>query len=169
MLDRRTYDAPREPAVFYIWTDHLGSPRQITDAANQSRWEWPNNDPFGNNLPNENPSGLGTFTYNLRFPGQYYDAETGKHYNYFRDYDPGIGRYVQSDPLGVDVDNNTFVFVLNGPLTTSDPTGLEPPGRTGPFGAAPPFNTTRVLLGRCPCLSCPAGEVEAVAKRPEGA
>jgi RHS repeat-associated protein len=37
--------------------------------------------------------------YNLRFPGQYYDQETGKHYNYFRDYDPAIGRYVESDPL----------------------------------------------------------------------
>ncbi|MDP2198128.1 MAG: RHS repeat-associated core domain-containing protein, partial [Sulfurimicrobium sp.] len=41
-----------------------------------------------------------TITSNLRLPGQYWDEETGLHYNYFRDYDPGSGRYVQSDPIG---------------------------------------------------------------------
>ncbi len=87
--------------VFYVWADHLGTPRQITDTLNQSRWEWPNADPFGNNVPNENPAGLGTFSYNLRFPGQYYDSEKGSNYNYFRDYDPSIGRYVESDPIGL--------------------------------------------------------------------
>jgi hypothetical protein len=50
-------------------------------------WRW-DPDTFGSVAPNGNPSGLGTFTYNLRFPGQYYQAETGLHYNYFRDYDP---------------------------------------------------------------------------------
>ncbi|HKT32478.1 MAG TPA: RHS repeat-associated core domain-containing protein [Gammaproteobacteria bacterium] len=57
--------------------------------------------------PNQNPSGLGTFAYNLRFPGQYYDAETGHDYNYFRDYDPTVGRYIESDPLGVIGLNNS--------------------------------------------------------------
>jgi RHS repeat-associated protein len=42
-----------------------------------------------------------TIVNNLRLPGQYYDAETGLHYNYFRDYDPGVGRYVESDPIGL--------------------------------------------------------------------
>ena len=65
--------------VFYVWADHLGTPRQITDTTNVSRWEWPHNDPFGNNLPNENPAGVGVFSYNLRFPGQYFDGEPGKH------------------------------------------------------------------------------------------
>lgn len=74
-----TFDA------FYIWTDNLGTPREITDTANQERWEWPSADPFGNNQPNENPAGLGTFRYNLRFPGQYYDAEKGSNYNYLRE------------------------------------------------------------------------------------
>ena len=55
----------------------------------------------GTTRPNENPAGQGTFRYALRFPGQYYDAETGTHYNYFRDYDPTIGRYEQSDPIGL--------------------------------------------------------------------
>ena len=73
----------------------------MTDAGNNSVWRWDNADPFGGNMPDENPAGLGTFTYNLRFPGQYFDRETNLHYNYFRDYDPGMGRYIQSDPIGL--------------------------------------------------------------------
>jgi RHS repeat-associated protein len=112
--------------VFYVWTDNLGTPRLITDAANQARWEWPNADPFGNNLPDEDPAGLGAFTYNLRFPGQYYDAEKGSNYNYFRDYDPGIGRYVQSDPVGLLGGKNSFSYVFNTPLGLMDSRGLAP-------------------------------------------
>jgi RHS repeat-associated protein len=54
-------------------------------------------------VPDENPSGLGVTEFNLRFPGQYFDKETNLHYNYFRDYDPVLGRYEQSDPIGVAV------------------------------------------------------------------
>jgi len=111
--------------VFYIWADHLGSPRLITDTANQSRWDWAHTDPFGNSAPNENPAGAGVFTYNLRFPGQYYDVETGKHYNYFRDYDPALGRYVQSDPIGLLGDLNTFAYVAANPLKHFDVWGLR--------------------------------------------
>ena len=75
--------------------------------------------------PNENPAGQGTFTYNLRFPGQYYDAETGKHYNYFRDYDASIGRYLESDPLGLYGGANTFGYVAGNPLRYFDRKGLE--------------------------------------------
>ena len=110
--------------VFYVWTDNLDTPREITDTANQERWEWPNADPFGNNPPNENPAGLGTFTYNLRFPGQYYDAEKGSNYNYFRDYDPSIGRYIESDPLGLRGGINTYAYVGNSPQVRQDPLGL---------------------------------------------
>ena len=63
------------------------------------------------------------FSFNLRFPGQYYDAETGLHYNYFRDYDPSVGRYVESDPIGLRGGLNTYAYV-NDPLTQLDPLGL---------------------------------------------
>ena len=66
------------------------------------------------------------FAYNLRFPGQYFDSETGKHYNYFRDYDPAIGRYVESDPIGLRGGVNSFAYAWARPLTLIDPLGLDP-------------------------------------------
>jgi RHS repeat-associated protein len=117
--------APSGFALFYIWSDQLGTPRQITDTSNVSRWEWAHNDPFGNNTPNENPAGQGTFTYNLRFPGQYYDAETGKHYNYFRDFDASLGRYLQSDRIGLGGGTDTYSYVGQAPLLRTDRLGLD--------------------------------------------
>ena len=88
-------------------------------------WEWKNDDPFGANLPNEDPSSTGTaFKYNNRFPGQYFDAETGTHYNYFRDYVPGLGGYQQSDPVGLSAGLNTYAYVGGRPLNSADPFGL---------------------------------------------
>ena len=57
-------------------------------------------------------------------PGQYYDAETGKHYNYFRDYDPSIGRYAESDPIGLRGSMSTFGYVGGSPITNRDQLGL---------------------------------------------
>jgi RHS repeat-associated protein len=57
-------------------------------------------------------------------PGQYYDAETGTHYNYFRDYDPAIGRYIESDPIGLLGGVNTYAYVKNDPIKRIDPKGL---------------------------------------------
>ena len=92
--------------IYPIYSDHLDTPRLITNQANQKVWEW-KTDTFGARAANEDPSGLGAFSFNLRFPGQYYDAETGLHYNYFRDYDPSIGRYIESDPIGLDAAAST--------------------------------------------------------------
>ena len=74
------------------------------------------------------PSGsYSWFVYNLRFPGQYYDAETGLNYNYRRDYDPGIGRYIESDPIGLNGGNySTYAYAFLNPLAFSDRTGLVP-------------------------------------------
>ncbi len=69
---------------------------------------------------------IAKFAYNLRFPGQYFDQETGKHYNYFRDYDPSIARYVESDPSGLKGGLNTYNYVEGRPLVSVDPYGLAP-------------------------------------------
>jgi len=112
--------------IFYVHPDHLGTPRAVTRPSdNQFTWKWDNTEPFGNSAPDQNPSGLGAFAYNLRFPGQYFDAETGKHYNYHRDYDPSIGRYIQSDPIGLKGGINTFAYAKGSPLVLIDPRGLD--------------------------------------------
>jgi RHS repeat-associated protein len=111
-------------AIFYIHTDQLNTPRRITKrTSNEVVWRW-DSDPFGAAAPSENPSGLGIFRYNLRFPGQYFDSETGLHYNYFRDYDPHIGRYVQSDPIGLRGGASTYAYVQGDPISRIDPYGL---------------------------------------------
>ena len=87
---------------YYIHTDHLGTPKALTSKNGTKVWS-ATHDPFGKATVNEDPDGNGNkITFNLRFPGQYYDAETGLHYNYFRTYDPGTGRYLESDPIGLD-------------------------------------------------------------------
>jgi len=107
---------------YYVHTDHLGTPRIITDG-NTIVWRWESG-PFGEDAAQEDPDGDSTdFTYNLRFPGQYYDDETGFHYNYFRTYDPSTGRYLESDPIGLEGGLNTYGYVGGNPLSYIDPTG----------------------------------------------
>lgn len=103
----------------YVTTDQLDTPRDITDGSGAVIWSW-NSDPFGNAQP------TGSITYNLRFPGQYYDAETGHNYNYFRDYDPATGRYIESDPIGLKGGINTYTYGVNNPTSSVDPSGLDP-------------------------------------------
>ena len=91
--------------LYYVETDHLGTPRTLVSSARQTVvWSWDALDAkgaFGASAPDADPDHDGVpMVFNLRFPGQYYDAETGLHYNYFRDYEPGTGRYVESDPIG---------------------------------------------------------------------
>lgn len=111
--------------VFYVHADHLDTPRRIVRPTdNKIVWQW-ESEAFGNSLPNENPWGLGVFAYHLRFPGQYFDTETELHYNYFRDYDPTTGRYVQSDPIGLAGGINSYTYVNGNPVSYTDPDGLR--------------------------------------------
>jgi RHS repeat-associated protein/uncharacterized repeat protein (TIGR02543 family) len=117
--------ATATPDLYYLHADHLGTPRKITRPGdNQVVWTW-ESEAFGASLPDPNPSRLGNFVFNLRFPGQYYDQETGLFYNGFRDYDPQIGRYSESDPIGLDGGINTYAYVGGNPLNLIDPSGLE--------------------------------------------
>jgi RHS repeat-associated protein len=102
---------------YNIAPDHLSAPHQITNANGHVVWQW-DHDPFGNGQP------TGSFEYNLRFPGQFYDRNARLHYNYFRDYDPNTGRYIESDPIGLAGGINTYGYVGQNPLGTSDPFGL---------------------------------------------
>lgn len=113
----------------YIWADNLRTPRAVTNASGQLLWQW-DGEPFGATAANSNPSGQGAFVYNLRFPGQYYDVETGYHHNGWREYDPTLGRYVQSDPIGLYGGLNTYSYVGGNPLAFSDFYGLDRWGDT---------------------------------------
>jgi RHS repeat-associated protein len=137
-LGTNTAANPVNVDFFYVHPDHLGSPRVVTKPAdNKKVWEW-QSQPFGEGAANENPQNLtgaaltaGQFRYNLRFPGQVFDAETSKHYNYFRDYDPALGRYLESDPIGLKGGISTFAYVGNYPLNSIDPRGLDRPPKGG--------------------------------------
>jgi len=118
--------APEGGVVYYIDADHLNTPRVVTDAQGKVVWRnLPLGEPFGNTPPEDDPDGDDKhFAMNLRFPGQYFDRETNLNYNYFRDYDPATGRYVQSDPIGLQGGINTYSYVRGDPLGKVDPTGL---------------------------------------------
>jgi RHS repeat-associated protein len=98
----------------------------VADSAGTTVWRWDQLEPFGNTVPDENPSGLGIYDLPLRFAGQRYDAETGLHYNYYRDFDPSLGIYKQSDPIGLRGGVNTYTYVNSSPLMYTDPLGLIP-------------------------------------------
>ncbi len=143
--------------TYAVHTDHLGTPRVITDSSYVEVWRW-DSDPFGTTAANEDPGGGGsTFAYNLRFPGQYYDAETGLHYNYFRDYAPSTGRYIESDLIGLLGGMNLYAYVNSNPILGVDPMGLFWDGSTPPTTPVPNPNPTP-NQPRFPTSSCgPAG------------
>jgi RHS repeat-associated protein len=112
--------------LFYVHTDHLNTPRRVSRPSdNAVIWRW-DSDPFGTTTANQDPDGdSNPFAYGLRFPGQYFDTETGLHYNYMRDgYEPAIGRYTQSDPIGLAGGMNSYTYVSGNPINLVDPLGL---------------------------------------------
>ncbi|MDH5821409.1 RHS repeat-associated core domain-containing protein, partial [Luteimonas sp. RD2P54] len=113
--------------LHYVQPDHLGTPRAVIDPVrNLAVWNWDlASEAFGNSPPNEDPDGDATaFAFDMRFPGQRYDATSGLSYNYFRDYELTTGRYSQSDPLGLMAGVNTYTYVSGSPLVWADMYGL---------------------------------------------
>ncbi|MGD8843270.1 MAG: RHS repeat-associated core domain-containing protein [Gammaproteobacteria bacterium] len=109
--------------TLYVHNDHLGTPRALTDEAGTTVWR-AEYDPFGEATVDEDPDGDGVLVaFSGRFPGQYYDQETGLHYNYLRYYDPATGRYITSDPIGLNGGLNTYLYGDANPLRYIDPTG----------------------------------------------
>jgi RHS repeat-associated protein len=130
--------------IYYYHNDHLGTSMLMTDENQSVVWE-------GDYLPfGKAHSVTGSVTNNLRFPGQYFDSETDLHYNYYRDYNPVIGRYVEADPVGIEGgDNHLFVYVKNNPIRFDDPYGLIAPAIPAAISAcaAAPACAGAVLVG----------------------
>ena len=100
----------RGSQIYYYHNDHLGTPQHMTDDRQAVVWH-----------ASYLPFGLATLSTekvenNLRFAGQYFDKESGLHYNYFRYYDPSLGRYLQSDPIGLAGGINTYAYVSGNPF-----------------------------------------------------
>ncbi len=133
----------RSTSLNAIHSDHLGTPRKVTNTSNNADWQWPYS-AFGENSPNgiltttnsvtqayttdtatatKLAAGPSPISFNLRFPGQYFDDESKLSYNYFRSYQPTQGRYTQSDPIGLAGGLNRFGYVEGNPLSRIDPTG----------------------------------------------
>ncbi len=104
--------------LFFIHTDHLGTPKAITDESQEVVWD-ASHTPFGTALISVNE-----LENNLRFPGQYFDEETGLHYNHYRYYRADVARYFRSDPFGFNGGINTYAYSGSNPVRYFDTFGL---------------------------------------------
>ena len=108
--------------VSYVYADGLSTPRTVTDDAGSIQWQWPYQ---GNAFGEQQPSSVAGYVFNLRFAGQYYDAESKFAYNINRYYEPSTSRYTQSDPIGLQGGIATYAYVGSQPLGATDPLGLQ--------------------------------------------
>lgn len=121
--------------TYNVYSDHLATPRVITRATDEAIvWRWDSAESFGATMPDQNPNNLGAFTFNQRLPGQVFDAETGLFQNHHREYNARLGRYMESDPIGLAGGINTYSYVEGNPLSYVDPMGLDIWG-SNPLGA----------------------------------
>lgn len=105
--------------VLHVHADHRNTPRLVSEPDGDVIWSWISA-PFGDTAPNEDPDEDDhAFNFNLRFPGHYFDAETGWHQVGERSYDPGVGRFVSSGAAGADAGGNPFVYHGNNPVGTA--------------------------------------------------
>jgi len=159
--------------VYAVHTDHLGTPRKITDDTNQVVWQWAysafgDNKPSGvlkatanpkvalTNVPTLLKATTPTLAMNLRFPGQYFDEESNLSYNYFRSYRPQQGRYDQADPIGLDGGWSRFGYVGGNSLSFVDPKGLSALPSMAMLEPAPVANMSRTpwaMPDACSALS----------------
>jgi RHS repeat-associated protein len=117
-LDDMPVAMARNGTLYFVHADLLGTPQKVTDASQSLVWDAVLR-PFGR-IEQESFS----FTQLLRFPGQYHDTEDKLFYNMFRDYDPDLGRYVESDPMGLRGGINSYAYASENPLSLVDPSGL---------------------------------------------
>lgn len=108
-------------ALNYVHADGMGTPRAVTNAGGTVLWQWAyTSNAFGEKAP----ASASGYVFNLRLPGQYFDAESGLSYNVNRDYDSPSGRYLQSDPVGLLAGASTYSYVSGQPLGQTDVLGL---------------------------------------------
>jgi len=117
-------------SLYNVSTDQVGAPRVITRQSDEAIvWRWDSAETFGATAPDQNPNSLGIFSFNQRLPGQVFDVESGLFQNWNREYNARIGRYMQSDPIGLRGGPNGYLYVGADPLSLTDRTGLQPNNR----------------------------------------
>ena len=110
--------------IYDVHSDHLDTPGFLTNNSKQIVWR-SYSESFGKAFVNEDVDGdTNVIRFNIRFPGQYFDAETGLNYNGFRYYSPETGRYLTHDPIGLLGGVNLYAYVNGNPINFNDPSGL---------------------------------------------
>jgi len=134
--------------VYFYHNDRLGTPELMTDSNKMQVWK-ADYDAFGEAAVDP----ASTVVNNFRFPGQYYDAETGLHYNGHRYYDPKTGRYLTPDPVGLEGGINPYAYAVGDPVNKIDPSGLKTWQIGIGFGAGGIFGSTKsagIIVGHNP-------------------